>query len=130
MEPHVSTESTDQTIVDQAQSELDARKNGRTRSVSILYRFDELNLIEPWQRYAIVRQARALANREPVVIAWYGTWLALFVALSLASPAWFHGWALMATVFLSMLPHLFYYRGRVHHHVRQLLRSNAETRPA
>jgi hypothetical protein len=114
-----------QSVIEQAQAQSNARKNTKASAVLPIYRFVELKPLEPWQRHAVIRQASALAYREPAVVALCGTWLALIVALAFAAPAWFHGLAVTATVLLFVLPFLLYHRSRVKHHVRQLLRASA-----
>jgi len=125
MNEHMSTEA-GQPVIERAQAETAARRNVSAASVPPLFRFQELKPLEPWQRSAVIKQASALANREPLGIALCGTWLALLVALAFISPAWFHGLAVSATVLFFVVPFLIYRRARVRHHVRQLLRARAD----
>lgn len=126
MEQHVSAESAADSLLRQAQAEANSRRNASARHISPLHRFDELESLEPWQRYAVVQQAISLANREPSVIALCGAWLTLIVTLAFASPAWFHGYVMWATQLFFVVSFLTYQRTRIRHHIQQLLGPHAE----
>ena len=110
-----------QLVLAEAHSERTAPRNASATPVSPLYRFEELRPLEQWQRHALVQRAAGLADREPFVIALCAASLALLMSLAFASPAWFHGWAMTATLVFCPMPFLFYQRLRIRHHVQQLL---------
>ena len=120
MEKRIATLAA-QLIIDDAQAKANVRRNANAAPASLFYRFDGLGRVEAWQRNALVQTAARLATREPLVVAMCCLWLALVASLASVSPAWFHGWAMSASVIFCALPFFFYHRLRVRHHVRQLV---------
>jgi Flp pilus assembly protein TadB len=113
-------------VIDHARAEADARKNASARRLPLLYRFDELRGLEPWQQARIVQQGGALANRDISVVASCFVGLTLIVVAAFVSPPWFHDSGLAVSALLLVLPFILIRRARVRHHVRQLLRSEKQ----
>ncbi|WP_172204468.1 hypothetical protein [Niveibacterium sp. COAC-50] len=108
--------------VQQALAEDLSQKNASARTVPAVYRFDELQCLERWERAILVAEAKRYAMRQPKVLALWallGAVAGYFASICLrerllipAVAAWVGAAALMAPVY-------FYRRSVMRAYIRQ-----------
>ena len=121
----ISKESADaiaQALLEQAQSELNQRKNAMARHGRLFYRFPELNQFEPWKRDVITRRCESLVHREPAILVLFAVWLLFALALAFNLRVSFFRFSLGQFVVFAGLLIFVFHRWRVGQNVRAFVK--------
>ena len=118
-------------LVAQARATSIQDRNARAQHQHPLYRFPELQTVQPWQRTDVLRQCMAKADRQWSVVAACFVWLACTAGAWIFMPT-LSAYGVRAAIGIAFtfgLPFVLIRRAQVQHHLLELVRTLPQPAP-